>query len=227
MVTGMSWRNVAVPGLLTVLICSLPLIGAGSAAAVPAPTDGVWPLEPRPEVVRGFDPPAQRWEAGHRGVDLRGSPGQGVHSAMAGRVSFAGRIAGRGIVVVGHGETRTTYQPVAASVSVGEQVAAGERVGTLLILGSHCWPVSCLHWGWIHGETYLDPLTIVGAAPVRLLPLHGSLEPSGPDGADGSLAGEVPESRRQPARPAPALGSTLLPVAAPVAVVVDVLAAEL
>ena len=42
-------------------------------------------------------------------------------SALAGRVSFAGRIAGRGVVVVGHGATRTTYEPVAAEVSVGRR----------------------------------------------------------------------------------------------------------
>ena len=30
----------------------------------------VWPLDPEPRVVRGFDPPDQPWGAWHRGVDL-------------------------------------------------------------------------------------------------------------------------------------------------------------
>ena len=141
-----------------------------------APADGVWPLDPRPEVVSGFDPPETRWGSGHRGVDLAGRVGQPVHAALAGRVGFAGTLAGRGVVVVDHGATRTTYEPVAASVSVGDAVDAGAVLGRLQLFGSHCFPRSCLHWGLIEGrEHYLDPLTLVGAGPVRLLPLDGAL----------------------------------------------------
>ena len=136
----------------------------------PAPV-GVWPLTPEPDVVSGFDPPADPWGAGHRGVDLLGSIGHPVQAALAGRVTFAGVLAGRGVVVVDHGATRTTYQPVEASVAVGDTVASGDRIGSLVLAGSHCLPRACLHWGWLEGETYLDPLRLVGAAPVRLLPL--------------------------------------------------------
>ena len=75
------------------------------------------------------------------------------------------------MVVVDHGTTRTTYEPVTAIVAVGTPIAAGAAVGTLELAGSHCFPRACLHWGWIEGETYLDPLRLVGAGPVRLLPL--------------------------------------------------------
>jgi murein DD-endopeptidase MepM/ murein hydrolase activator NlpD len=77
------------------------------------------------------------------------------------------------VVVVDHGPTRTTYQPVAASVARGDEVAAGDVLGTLSWAGTHCSPAACLHWGWRRGDTYLDPLLLVGAAPrpVRLLPL--------------------------------------------------------
>ena len=104
-------------------------------------------------------------------MDLLGSPGQQVHAALPGRVSFAGMLAGRGVVVVDHGDTRTTYEPVAAGVAVGDGVAAGEPIGRLEVAGSHCFPRACLHWGWLRGETYLDPLDLVGGGPVRLLPL--------------------------------------------------------
>ena len=100
-----------------------------------------------------------------------GSPGQPVRAAMGGRITFAGSLAGRGVVVVDHGATRTTYEPVDATVSVGDTVAAGDRIGRLQLGGSHCYPAACLHWGWRDGDTYLDPLTLVGAGPVRLLPL--------------------------------------------------------
>ncbi|HET8982539.1 MAG TPA: peptidoglycan DD-metalloendopeptidase family protein, partial [Pedococcus sp.] len=169
-----------------------PLVVAHSAGSVTstgsvASASGVWPLDPQPAVVAGFDPPLSRYGAGHRGVDLAGSPGQAVRAAAAGRVTFAGSLAGRGVVVVNHGSTRTTYQPVEASVKVGTEVAAGERIGALQTFGSHCSPDACLHWGLIEGDTYLDPLTLVGDGPVRLLPLFGTaVSPSSGSPGGGS-----------------------------------------
>ncbi|MBF4769988.1 M23 family metallopeptidase [Nocardioides agariphilus] len=142
-----------------------------SPAAADTEPVGVWPLQPRPEVVRGFDPPEVAWGSGHRGVDLLGHLGQRVHAALPGTVTFAGMLAGRGVVVLSHGETRTTYEPVSASVRVGTSVGQGEVLGRLTYFGSHCLPRTCLHWGWLRGRTYLDPLDLVGAGPVRLLPL--------------------------------------------------------
>jgi murein DD-endopeptidase MepM/ murein hydrolase activator NlpD len=152
----------------------LPALLLAAALTVPGPWPdpvGVWPLQPQPEVVHGFDPPTSPYGAGHRGVDLAGSVGQPVLAALPGTITFAGSLAGRGVVVVDHGATRTTYEPVAATVAVGAAVAAGSQIGTLDLAGSHCFPRACLHWGWIEGETYLDPLRLVGAGPVRLLPL--------------------------------------------------------
>jgi murein DD-endopeptidase MepM/ murein hydrolase activator NlpD len=132
---------------------------------------GEWPLRPAPEVVERFDPPDSAYGPGHRGVDLLGQVGQQVRAALDGSVTYAGMLAGRGVVVVDHGATRTTYEPLAATVAVGVPVAAGSPIGTLELTRSHCFPRACLHWGWIEGETYLDPLLLVGAGPVRLLPL--------------------------------------------------------
>ena len=158
---------------LTVFVGWPAPVGATTAAA---PTrQGAWPLLPRPEVASGFDPPAQAWGAGHRGVDLLGHQGQPVRTALAGTVTFAARLAGRGVVAVEHGGVRTTYEPVSAEVQVGQQVGRGERIGTLQGTSSHCFPRTCLHWGLLRGETYLDPLTLVGAGPIRLLPLDGAL----------------------------------------------------
>ena len=172
-------RSRALPGLVLVVLGLVSvLLGPAPALGVPGQGHGpgrvpvgVWPLVPEPEVVRGFEPPSSEWGAGHRGVDLLGRAGQTVRAALPGRVSFAGVLAGRGVLVVDHGATRTTYEPVAASVPVGTPVEAGEAVGRLQQAGSHCFPSVCLHWGWIEGSTYLDPLLLVGAGPVRLLPL--------------------------------------------------------
>jgi hypothetical protein len=104
-------------------------------------------------------------------VDLSGSLGQPVLAAHVGSVTYAGRLAGRGVVVVTRGAERTTYEPVDALVEVGDTVTAGQVLGRLELFGSHCWPRACLHWGLLRGERYLDPLTLVGSGPVRLLPL--------------------------------------------------------
>ncbi|MGZ4467794.1 MAG: murein hydrolase activator EnvC family protein [Nocardioidaceae bacterium] len=171
-----------------------------------SPTAGVWPLQPEHEVVHGFDPPATTWGAGHRGVDLLGHPGEQVHAAAAGTVTFAGSLAGRGVVVVDHGATRTTYEPVTAAVHVGDQVRAGALLGTLQAGIGHCWPRTCLHWGLIRGTTYLDPLSLVGAPhPVRLLPL-GSPVPLPPvvsrsGFSSGSASGPVGVPSRPVAQP--------------------------
>lgn len=160
---------VALSLVLVVLACP----SAAAEPTEPAAPVGVWPLRPDPVVVNDFDPPASRYGAGHRGVDLAATIGQSVHAALPGTVTFAGRVAGKGVVVVGHGETRTTYEPVAAAVAVGDPVAAGAVIGVVEYAGSHCRPRACLHWGWLRGETYLDPLLLVGAGPVRLVPLEG------------------------------------------------------
>lgn len=183
-----SGRGRASVAALIVVLATVVGLGVPSAAAASAPVvgldggptapgedpTGVWPLQPQPQVVRDFDPPDSTWGAGHRGVDLLGHPGQAVHAALPGTVTFAGVLAGRGVVVIDHGATRTTYEPVAADVRVGTTVTAGQRIGTLEMVQSHCLPRACLHWGWIENatDTYLDPLRLVGGPqPVRLLPL--------------------------------------------------------
>lgn len=161
--------------LLLLLLAALLAVAPAEAEPTGGSVDpvGVWPLSPVPQVVAGFDPPAGPWGPGHRGVDLLGRPGESVAAALPGRVSFAAQLAGRGVVVVDHGATRTTYEPVVATVAVGNELTAGQTLGRLDLRGSHCFPRACLHWGWRRGDAYLDPLRLVGAAPVRLLPLDG------------------------------------------------------
>lgn len=158
----------AVTLALTLLLTAVP----GAVDERVEPTRGTWPLAPTPRVVAPFDPPAEKWRAGHRGVDLAGTPGQRVLSALAGTVGHASSIAGRGVVVVRHDDgTRTTYEPVIAAVEVGAEVAAGDQIGWLTVAASHCLPTACLHWGRRHGDAYLDPLELVGRPDTRLFPL--------------------------------------------------------
>jgi murein DD-endopeptidase MepM/ murein hydrolase activator NlpD len=164
---------VVVAVLLVALVSLARPAGAAGSPVDPVPV-GVWPLQPTPRVVRAFDPPDSTWGPGHRGVDLAGTVGETVHAALPGRVSFTAPLAGRGVVVVDHGSTRTTYEPVSAEVRVGDAVARGQPIGVLEVAASHCFPLACLHWGWRRGDAYLDPLRLVGGGPIVLLPLSGS-----------------------------------------------------
>ena len=155
------------------LLLLLPYFLVAPAGSVPGPAAFGWPLAP-PAVVRHFDPPPQPWLVGHRGVDLAGAPGVAVRAAGPGRVTYAGEVAGRAVVSVTHaGGLRTTYEPVRASVAVGDAVAGGAELGRLQAGHPGCAVAACLHWGLRRGELYLDPLALLGLGRVRLLPLDG------------------------------------------------------
>ncbi|MFI8074866.1 murein hydrolase activator EnvC family protein [Streptomyces sp. NPDC086033] len=169
-------------GFVLLLTASTPtprpafLTPAATDTSVPA-IGRSWPVGARPTVLRGWEPPATAYGRGHRGVDLAAPPGSPVRAVAPGRVSFAGRVAGKGVVSVELTGTdlRTTYEPVTASVEKGAEVAAGEVVGTVAPTGSHC-TTACVHWGLRRGEAYLDPLSLLPPwllrrGPSRLLPV--------------------------------------------------------
>jgi murein DD-endopeptidase MepM/ murein hydrolase activator NlpD len=185
--------------LLSPLALTLALLCSATAGAdAEERPRGEWPLRPEPEVVQRFDPPDSPYGAGHRGVDLLGGVGQQVHAALGGTVTYAGMIAGRGVVVVGHGASRTTYEPVTATVTLAAAVNPGSPLGTLELAGSHCFPRACLHWGWIEGETYLDPLLLVGGGPVRLLPLWTVSPAAATPGRAAGVGGDAITGRAPP-----------------------------
>jgi murein DD-endopeptidase MepM/ murein hydrolase activator NlpD len=149
-------------------------VGAMAEPAAPAPGSVLWiaPL-PGAAVTRPFDDLANRYAAGHRGVDLTGAPGVPVLAAGDGVVAFAGMVAGRPVVSVDHpGGLRTTYEPVDPSVGAGQAVARGSPLGTLLAGHRGCPSPACLHWGLREGEDYLDPLELLRPPRIRLLPLY-------------------------------------------------------
>lgn len=149
------------------LVLTLPL----------APVGAVWPVgPPRPEVLRGWEPPPGPYAAGHRGVDLAAPPGAPVLAPAAGTVSFAGPVGGRGVLVLtltgtGLPPLRTTYGPVEPLLRPGAAVAPGDVVARVAP-GGHC-ARTCLHWGLLRGDTYLNPLGLVRGGPSRLLPVRG------------------------------------------------------
>ncbi|WP_328992517.1 M23 family metallopeptidase [Kribbella sp. NBC_01245] len=199
--TAPAWAAALAPPAASAPAGALSTADASAPAGALATADDGWPLSPRPAVVRPFEPPPEPWAAGHRGVDLAGAIGQAVLAPAPGTVRFAGAIAGRGVVVLTHGSSRTTYEPVVAVVRVGQVLARGEPLGRLSAAGSHCAPATCLHWGLLRGKQYVDPLTLIRHQGVRLLPL---LPPDGkpglpPDGKPGlppdGMPGPAPDGK--------------------------------
>ena len=168
--------KVLILGLLTAVATSAVLaapFSPRSSVVPPAPGPDLagqlratWPVQP-PRVERGFEGPEQ-YGPGHRGVDLVAWPGQPVRSALPGRVQFAGRVAGRSIIVIAHeGDVRTTYLPVRPRVEVGDLVDSADLIGRLAT-EPHCPAGPCLHWGARHHDTYIDPLALMPGRVVLL-----------------------------------------------------------
>jgi septal ring factor EnvC (AmiA/AmiB activator) len=78
--------------------------------------------------------PARREGADGPGVEIVASAGTGVRAVFAGRVAFTDRYGAYGrIVILDHGEHYYTVSGNlgAVDVKVGDEVSAGERVGTV------------------------------------------------------------------------------------------------
>ena len=177
---GMTRPSHSPPALRLAAVMVVALIcGAWSTFAVSAATARPhydWPLQPRPPVTRGFDPPAQRWQAGHRGVDLGTTSDSAVLAARAGTVTFAGPVAGRPTISVLHADgITTTYEPVQPTVRRGDHVQTGQVLGYLQSGHAGCRAATCLHWGARRGTgrqaTYVNPLGLLGLLRVRLKPV--------------------------------------------------------
>ncbi|MBG0739220.1 peptidoglycan DD-metalloendopeptidase family protein [Paeniglutamicibacter antarcticus] len=142
-------------------------------SSTPSKAGWHWPLDPRPRLIRKFDPPAKPWLAGHRGIDLAAAPGTPILAPANGTVVFSGWVVDRTVVTIEHTPgLRSSFEPVDSPLPEGTTVVIGQPVG-ILAVSSHCPPAGCLHWGVRRGQVYLDPLQfILDRRPSVLLPLH-------------------------------------------------------
>lgn len=131
-----------------------------------------WPVPPPILVVSPFRAPPTPYAAGHRGIDIEVEPGAVVAAPADGVVSFAGSVAGRGVVSIDHGAgVVSAIEPVDGVVAAGTAVAAGDAIGTVAS-GGHC-EARCVHFGVrVHGE-YVSPFLFLGGLPrAVLLPMR-------------------------------------------------------
>lgn len=149
--------------------------------------------ESRPRVVHPFEKPAQRWSAGHRGVDLAVPENdRRVYAPAPGKVVFSGTVVNRKVLVIAHPDgRRSTFEPMDEALPVGTTVAAGETIGTVAIKADgtgerpyrRC-TTACLYWGVRQGgdrgdgsgktAEYINPMSLLGSKePSILLPVPG------------------------------------------------------
>ena len=147
--------------------------------------------ESKPRVVNPFEKPAQRWSAGHRGVDLRVPENdRRVYAPAPGKVVFSGTVVNRKVLVLAHPDgRRSTFEPMDEALPVGTTVAAGEVIGTVAVTAGstserpyrRCTTV-CLYWGVRQGGArgdgsgktaeYINPMSLLGSKePSILLPV--------------------------------------------------------
>ena len=157
--------------------------GAPPPTTTPDPprVPGLW-MPVTGAVVRGFDARAGPYGPGHRGIDIAAPVGATVRAPAAGRIVFAGPVAGTTWVslLVAPG-VRVTLGPLLDPVTVGRvpsraylgRVGPGHRAGSTAGSG----PAATLHLSVRVDGVYVDPLAYLIDRPrPRLAPLP---EPAG------------------------------------------------
>lgn len=148
-----------------------------------------------PRVIHPFEKPAQRWSAGHRGVDLAvPEHDRHVYAPASGKVVFSGMVVNRKVLVIAHPDgRRSTFEPMDEALPIGTEVTTGDVIGTVAAPdsagenGEHpyrrCTTV-CLYWGVRQGGThgdgsgkdaeYINPMSLLSSRDTSiLLPVPG------------------------------------------------------
>ena len=144
-------------------------------------------------MIHPFEKPAQRWSAGHRGVDLAVPENdRHVYAPAPGKVVFSGTVVNRKVLVLAHPDgRRSTFEPMDETLPVGTTVTAGEVIGTVAGAAGgnserpyrRC-STPCLYWGVRQGGArgdgsgktaeYINPMSLLGSKePSILLPVPG------------------------------------------------------
>lgn len=158
------------------LACVLVATLTPPATAFAAPC---WAPPVAAPVADPYRAPLCHWCPGNRGIEYATGAGATVRAVAAGRVTFAGSVAGTVYVTVTHGNGwRASYGNLATrAVGPGDTVVAGMVLGTA---------AGRLHFGLREpadrGDAYLDPTPYLGEWRRRawLIPTDGSPARPGP-----------------------------------------------
>jgi len=161
---------VAVAGALVALafLTAPPAASVGASGGSPPEGRAAFPSVPPGTYSAPVDRPvsdpfrldAGQYGPGNRGLEYDTAPGDPVRAVAAGRVAFAGPVAGRLVVSVVHPDGRRSTLTGLRSVlvRVGDLVARGSPVGTA---------GPGLHLGLLEGRRYVDPAPFLAGAVRR------------------------------------------------------------
>ena len=125
-------------------------------------------------IERVFVQPNSDWGAGHRGVDMKLTPGRILKSPTSTTVTFAGQAFGRPLVTLQAVDgLKLEFEPACLlkSLAVRSELAKGQRFATFCPdeTSMHC--QDCLHWGVSVNGYYLSPQRFIGELkPSRVKP---------------------------------------------------------
>ncbi|QDZ14081.1 peptidoglycan DD-metalloendopeptidase family protein [Humibacter ginsenosidimutans] len=149
-------------------------VGTSAGASRTANSHGTWswPVPGARTVLRGYEAPASRYSAGHRGIDIAAVTGTPVVSPASGTVRFAGVVVDRPTITVATVDgVLISLEPVASPLAAGDVVAGGQSLGRVAA-GGHC-NAACVHLGVRVNGDYASPLLFFGGVPrAVLLPLN-------------------------------------------------------
>lgn len=158
----------------------LALCPVGLSVEMAAAAHWVWPANG--DLLTAYRYAGEPYAGGqHRGIDIAADMGAPVVAATAGTVRFAGVAGSAGLTVAlrsADGRFDTSYLHLAAiAVEAGEQVGAGDRLGSVGDSGSRSAVAPHLHFGVREAGTahgYRDPLDFLPPlAPVLDVPHVG------------------------------------------------------
>lgn len=165
-------------GALVLLVGASLAVSAPAVAETPHPTaddmvviDGEqwsWPLASPFHVAEPYAQPAHDYAPGHRGIDIAPLGASTVLAPDAGIVAFRGTVVDRGVLTIDHGGGLvSTLEPVTSSLSTGDRVERGGKVGELAV-GGHATP-GTVHLGARLNGTYINPMLLLGGVPRAIL----------------------------------------------------------
>ncbi|MDR3152614.1 MAG: hypothetical protein LBT85_04085 [Bifidobacteriaceae bacterium] len=164
--------------LLLTIIANFAFSNFSFAGPVPKCANPLWlwPVQPK-IIVKDYDPPEQKWLAGHRGVDLLSSEAGIILAPDNGIISFSGIVALKPVVTVKINGLKSTFEPAATILPIGTPVSRGMPIAKVISPDTyinHCEPAICLHWGIKNEEDiYFDPKDYADAkGPIVVLEIR-------------------------------------------------------
>jgi murein DD-endopeptidase MepM/ murein hydrolase activator NlpD len=157
-----------------ILLLLVPTLAV--AGATPVTAAGMWTWPVTGPILRAFDPPANPYGSGHRGIDIGTAVGTAIAAPAAGVVSFAGKVGGQLFLTIAHGGALQSTASWLTDVLVrkGDAVVEGQVVAHTG-WGHAADPSPHLHFSVRLAGVYVDPLDYLApidvSALIRLAPV--------------------------------------------------------